>query len=72
MAVEDTHFVRGRQNVSQHEDLLVADALGHRVRRRVGEGYANQFGLGAVDEVAEDPAAAAEALSVATLAAEST
>ena len=43
---------------------------GHLVGRHVGERHADVFGLGAVDEVAEDPAATAEALAVATLAAE--
>ena len=40
------------------------------MRGRVGEGHPDILGLGAVDEVAEDPAATTEALAVATLAAE--
>ena len=43
--------------------------LRQRVQRRVGERDPHELGLGAVDEVAEDPAAAAEALSVAARAA---
>ena len=43
---------------------------GHRVGRGVGERDPDVLGLGAVDQVAEDPAAAAEALAVAALAAE--
>ena len=46
------------------------DAGGHLVGRRVGERDPHVLGLGAVDLVAEDPAAAAEALAVAALPAE--
>ena len=69
MPVEHAHLVGGREDVGQHEDLLVAGTLGHRVGGGVGEGHPDVFGLGAVDEVAEDPTSAAEALSVTALAA---
>ena len=64
-AVEDADLVAGRQDVGQHQDLLVGHAGRHRVGRRVGERHAHVLGLGAVDLVAEDPPAAAEALAVA-------
>ena len=69
-AVEDADLVAGGQDVGQHQDLLVGDAGRHRVGRRVGERDPDVLGLGAVDLVAEDPAAAAEALAVAALPAE--
>ena len=50
--------------------VLVGDPGRGRVGRGVGERDADVLGLGAVDLVAEDPAAAAEALAVAALAAE--
>ena len=37
---------------------------GHRVQRGVGVGDADRLGLGAVDQVAEDPADAADGLAV--------
>ena len=69
-AVEHADLVAGRQDVGEHQDLLVGDAGGHRVGRGVGERDPHVLGLGAVDRVAEDPAAAAEALAVAALPAE--
>ncbi len=41
-----------------------ADALGQRDEAVVGEGHADELGLRAVNEVAEDPADAAEGLAV--------
>ena len=70
LAVEDPDLVAGRQDVGQHQDLLVAHPLGHRVGRGVGEGNPDVLGLGAVDHVAEDPAAPAQALAEAALPAE--
>ena len=70
LAVEDADLVAGGQDVGQHQDLLVGHAGGHRVGRRVGERDAHVLGLRAVDLVAEDPAAATEALAVAALPAE--
>ena len=69
-AVEDADLVAGGEDVGEHEDLLVAGAGGHRVGGVVGERHPDVLGLGAVDRVAEDPAAAAEALAVAAFAAE--
>ncbi|EME65435.1 dehydrogenase [Rhodococcus ruber BKS 20-38] len=69
-SVEHADLVGGGQDVGEHEHLLVAHPLGHTVGRVVGERHSHEFGLGAVDEMAEDPATAAEALAVAALAAE--
>ena len=69
LAVAHADLVAGREDVGQHQDLLVAHPDGARVGGRVGEGNADQLGLGAVDRVPEDPAAAAEALPVGALAA---
>ena len=69
-AVEDAHLVAGRQDVGQHQDLLVGDAGRHLVGGRVGERDTHVLGLGAVDHVAEDPSPAPEALAVAALPAE--
>ena len=69
-AVEHADLVAGGQDVGEHQQLLVGDAGGRRVGRGVGERHPDVLGLGAVDLVAEDPAAAAEALAVAALAAE--
>ena len=69
-AVEDADLVAGRQDVGQHQDLLVGHAGRHRVGGRVGERHAHVLGLGAVDLVAEDPPAAAEALAVSSVPAE--
>ena len=68
VAVEHADLVAGRQDVGQHQQLLVADPVGLQVGRRVGERHPHVLGLGAVDLVAEDPAATAEALAVTALA----
>ncbi len=70
LPVEHTHLIGGGEDVGQHEDLLVGRAVGYPERGGVGERHANVLGLGAVDRVAEDPAAAGLALPVAGLAAE--
>ena len=44
--------------------------VGKRVQRGLGERYSDELGLGAVDEMAENPATAVDALSVAPGAAE--
>src|ERR1019366_8117593 len=59
----------GGEDVGQHQDLFVAGAFGHRIGGGVGKGHADQLRLGPVNEVPEDPAAAAEALPIATFAA---
>jgi hypothetical protein len=69
-AVEDADLVAGGQDVGHHQELLVGHAVGHGVGRQVGERHADVLGLGSVDLVAEDPAAAAQALPVPALAAE--
>jgi hypothetical protein len=68
--VEDPDLVARGQDVGQHEDLLVGGTRRDLVGGRVGEGDAHVLGLGAVGGVAEDPAAAAEALAVAAFPAE--
>src|SRR6185312_9328710 len=70
-AGQHAHLVAGGEDVGQHEDRLVAHAVGDPVGRGVGVRDADVLGLGAVDAVAEDPAAAFRALPVASLAAES-
>jgi hypothetical protein len=69
-AVEDTHLVGRRQDVGQHEELVVGDPGRHRVGRRVDKRHAHLLGLGPVDVVAEDPASSFETLPEAVLAAE--
>ena len=63
-AVLDADLVARREDVGEEEDLLVADALGHEVHRRLGERDARVLGLHAVDQVAEDPADPADGLAV--------
>src|SRR5580693_8814787 len=67
---QDADLVASWQDVGQHEDLLVGRAVGYPERGRVGERHANILGLGAVNRVAENPAAAGLALPVAGLTAE--
>src|SRR5580693_6683966 len=64
-AGQDADLVASRQDIGQHEDLVVGRAVGNPERGRVGERHADVLGLGAVDRVAEDPAAAGQALPVA-------
>ena len=66
---EHTDLVAGRQDVGEHQHVLVAHTCRDHIRRRVGERDAHVLGLCAVDRVAEDPASAAEALAVAGVAA---
>src|SRR6185369_16380737 len=61
---ENAHLVAGRQRVGEEDGLLVGDVGRDRVQRGVGVGDADRFGLGAVDQVAEDPADAADRLAV--------
>jgi hypothetical protein len=69
-AVEDTHFVAGGQDVGQHEQVFVADPVRRPVGGVLREGNPHILGLGAVDQVAEHPAASGAALTVAAFAAE--
>src|SRR4029077_8317566 len=61
--------VAGRQDVGQHEGFGVAHAVANVEHGVVRVQHADELGLGAVDFVAEDPAAALQALPVAGLAA---
>ena len=63
-AREHPDLVAGGQRVGEEDRLLVADALGDGVERGVGVGHPHELGLRAVDEVAEDPADAADGLAV--------
>jgi hypothetical protein len=69
LAVENADFVARREDVGQHERILVRDAIGQPVNGVIGKRHPGEFGLHTVVGVAEDPAALA-ALPVATLAAE--
>ena len=66
-AVEHADLEGGRKDVGEEQHLLVAQLVGDLVDRVVGERHACVLGLQAVDQVAEDPAAATEALAVASL-----
>jgi hypothetical protein len=70
VAVEDSDLVAGRQDVGQIDGLLVGELVGELVGGGVGEGDPGVLGLDAVDAVAEDPAAAAQALAGVAGAAE--
>src|SRR5271165_7686930 len=63
-AGQDADFVARGQRVGQEDGLFVGDAFGYRIERGVGVGYAHQLSLGAVDEVSEDPADAADGVAV--------
>src|SRR6185437_3830296 len=68
-AGQHADLVASRQDVGQHEGLLVAHALGNPERGVVRVRDPDELGLGAVDLVAEDPAAELGALPVARLTA---
>src|SRR6185312_6199664 len=68
-AGQHADLVAGRQDVGQHEGFGVAHAVGNVEHGFVRVQHAYELGLGAVDRVAEDPAAALQALPVAGLAA---
>ena len=57
LAVEHAAFEAGGQDVAQHHQRLLVGARGNRIEAGVGVGDADIFGLGAVDLVAQDPAA---------------
>ena len=67
---EHADLVGRRQDVGEEEHLLVAQPLRHLVDRRVRERHPCVLGLKPVDQVAEDPAAAAGAEAVVALLAE--
>jgi len=64
VAVQHADLETGRENVGQEQHLLVAEPVRQLVEAVVREWDARQLGLGAVDEVPEDPAAAVLALPV--------
>ena len=68
--VEHADLVGRRQDVGEEEHLLVAQPLRHLVDRGVRERHPCELGLEPVDQMAEDPAAAAGAEAVVTLLAE--
>ena len=69
LTVEHAHLVARREDVGEHQQLLVAHTVRSEVGRRVGERNADVLGLRAVDLVTEDPASATEALPVHAFAA---
>src|SRR5262249_18561410 len=68
-AGQHADLVAGRQDVGQHERLFVAYPVGDPERGGVRVGHLDEVGLSAVDLVAQDPAAALQALPVTSLAA---
>jgi len=70
LAVEHSDLVAGREDVRDHQQVLVADAGGDGIGRVVGERDAHELCLGAVDEVPEDPSTTTEALAGAAFATE--
>ena len=61
---QDPDLVPGGQRVGQEDRLLVRHVLGQVVQRGVRVGHPHGLGLGAVDQVPEDPADAADGLAV--------
>ena len=57
LAVEHAAFEAGRQDVAEHDQRLLVGAVGDGIEAGVGVGDAHVLRLGAVDGVAEDPAA---------------
>src|SRR5690606_16360762 len=70
LPVEHADLVGGGEDVGQQHGVLVGDRAGQCVHGQVGVGDADVFGLRAVDQMAEDPASPAAALTVHGLAAE--
>src|SRR6476646_6881768 len=70
MTVQHADLVRSREDVCEEEHLFVGERVGDLVHRRIGERYSGVFSLEAVDEVPEDPTAAAGAQPVPSLLAE--
>src|SRR5690242_9757483 len=68
-AGQHAHLVAGRQDVGQHEGLLVAHPVGDPERGGVRVRHPDELGLGAVDLVTEDPATELGALAITRLAA---
>ena len=57
LAVEHAAFEAGRQDIAQHDKRIFVRARWNVIETGIGEGNANKFRLGAVDLVAENPAA---------------
>jgi hypothetical protein len=57
LSIEDAAFKTGRQDVAQHHQSLLVGTRRDRVEARIGVGDADILGLGAVDLIAENPAA---------------
>ena len=66
-AGEHADLVGGGEDVGEEQHLLVAQPLRDLVDGVVGERHARELGLQPVDQVAEDPATAGQALAVAAL-----
>ena len=64
-SIQHAHLVGGWQDVGQHDHLLVGHPIRHFMSGVVGEGNPDILGLGTVDQMTENPAAAPEALPVA-------
>lgn len=62
-AVEDADLVGGGEDVGEQDGVVALHGLGQTVHGQVREGNTDVFGLGAVDQVAQDPAATAQALA---------
>ena len=57
LAVEHAALEAGRQDVAEHHQRFFVGAVGNRIEAVVRVGRADELGLGAVDRVAENPAA---------------
>ena len=57
LAVEHAAFKAGGKDVTQHDERIFVRACGNVIETGIGEGNADKFCLGAVNLVAENPAA---------------
>jgi hypothetical protein len=64
VAVEHADLVAGRQDVGEEQHLLIGHARGHLDQAGPGERDSRVLGLQPVDQVAEDPADAADLLAM--------
>ena len=71
-AIQDTDFVAGRHDVTEHQQLFVRDARGNWVRRRITKRHPHELGLRAINKVPKNPSAAIETLAETSFATEST
>ena len=70
MTVEHAHLIGSREDVGEHEDLLIDGVLRHGVGRGVGKRHPYVLCLRAVDQVSEDPPSATDALAVTAFSTE--